>query len=154
MKNVVLLGLEYYKKYKEVFNYLVFGVIATVINIGVFAFLNWKLGKELYLLSNTIAILAAVLFQYFTNKFLVFEYEKKSKKETLIEFGKFMSCRGITYVIDMAMMYIGVDILKVAELLMKIITNVVVIILNYIFSKFLVFTKKKEKNLKEDSVNN
>lgn len=146
MKNIVLLGLEYYKKYKEIFNYLVFGVIATVINIGVFAFLNWKLGKELYLFSNTIAILAAVLFQYFTNKFLVFEYEKKSKKETLIEFAKFMSCRGITYVVDMAMMYVGVSLLKVAELLMKIITNVVVIILNYIFSKFLVFTKKKEKS--------
>lgn len=154
MKNIVLLGLEYYKKYKEIFNYLVFGVIATVINIGVFAFLNWKLGKELYLFSNTIAILAAVLFQYFTNKFLVFEYEKKSKKETLIEFVKFMSCRGITYVVDMVMMYVGVSLLKVAELLMKIITNVVVIILNYIFSKFLVFAKKKDKKQEETSTNN
>lgn len=154
MKNIVLLGLEYYKKYKEIFNYLVFGVIATVINIGVFAFLNWKLGKELYLFSNTIAILAAVLFQYFTNKFLVFEYEKKSKKETLIEFVKFMSCRGITYVVDMVMMYVGVSLLKVAELLMKIITNVVVIILNYIFSKFLVFAKKKDKKQEEKSTNN
>ena len=64
MKKLISWCLDIYKKNKEVFNYLIFGVLATLINIGVFAVFNYFLGKDLYQLSNVIAILAAVFFQY------------------------------------------------------------------------------------------
>ena len=145
MKNLISKCLELYKKYKEIVNYIICGGIATVINIGVFAILNWILGENLYLFSNIIAIIASVLFQYFSNKFFVFERKKLGKKETFIEFGKFISARAVTAILDMVIMWIGVSLLNFNEIIMKIITNVIVIILNYVFSKFFVFKKDKKE---------
>lgn len=142
MKKVIDWGLNLYKKYKEIFNYLIFGVLATVINIGVFALLNHFLGSNLYEVSNIIAILASIFFQYFTNRFFVFERKEQTKKEVWLEFGKFMSARAVTALLDMGIMFVGVSLLHFYELVMKIIANVIVIILNYVFSKFLVFKKK------------
>ena len=147
MKKFISKCLELYKKYKEIINYVICGGIATVINIGVFAILNWLLGENLYLISNIVAIIASVLFQYFSNKFFVFERKNLSKKETLIEFGKFISARAVTAVLDMIIMWIGVSLLNLNEILMKIITNIIVIILNYVFSKFFVFKKDKEESI-------
>lgn len=144
MKKLFNWCLNLYKKYKEIFNYLICGGIATVINIGVFAGLNHVLGENLYQVSNVIAILASVFFQYFSNRFFVFERKEQTKKEVWIEFGKFMSARAVTAILDIAIMYVGVSLLKFNELIMKVFTNVIVIILNYIFSKFLVFTKKSK----------
>ena len=149
MKNLISKCLELYKKYKEIVNYIIFGVIATVINIGVFAILNLLLGENLYLISNIVAIIASVLFQYFSNKFFVFERKTLSKKETFMEFIKFISARAFTAVLDMVIMLIGVSLLNINEILMKIITNLIVVILNYIFSKFFVF-KKTAKNKKSE----
>lgn len=147
MKKLYDLFMKYYTKYKEIINYLISGVIATGLNIGVFAVFNWWLGDKLYLVSNVIAIVVAVLFQYFSNKFFVFENKKMTLKENFVEFGKFISCRAVTAVLDMVVMYIGVDKLKINELLMKVFTNVIVIILNYIFSKLFVFKSKEENEL-------
>ena len=143
MKKFISKCLELYKKYKEIINYVICGGIATVINIGVFAILNWLLGENLYLVSNIIAIIASVIFQYFSNKFFVFERKNANLKETFIEFGKFVSGRAITAVLDMIIMWIGVSLLNLNEILMKVITNIIVIILNYIISKFFVFKKDK-----------
>ena len=153
MKKLISWCLDIYKKNKEVFNYLIFGVLATLINIGVFAVFNYFLGKNLYQLSNVIAILAAVFFQYFTNRFFVFERKEQTKKEVWIEFIKFMAARAITSLMDVGIMYVGISLLLINELVMKVFTNIIVIILNYVFSKFLVFTKKKDANdLKSENV--
>ncbi len=153
MKKLINWGLDIYKKHKEIFNYLIFGVLATLINIGVFAILNHFLGKDLYQVSNIIAILTAVLFQYFTNRFFVFERKEQTKKEVWTEFVKFMLARATTSLMDIGIMFVGVSLLLINELIMKVFTNIVVIILNYIFSKFLVFTKKKDANdLKSENV--
>lgn len=151
MKKIINWCWDIYKKYKEIFNYLICGVIATVINIGVFALFNYFLSENLYQVSNIIAILASVFFQYFSNRFFVFERKEQTKKEVWIEFGKFMSARAVTALLDIAIMYIGVSLLFINELIMKVFTNIIVIILNYILSKFIVFTKKKtpEKLSKE-----
>ena len=149
MKIIISKILELYKKYKEIVNYIIFGVIATAINIGVFAILNLLLGENLYLISNILAIIASVLFQYFSNKFFVFERKTLSKKETFMEFVKFISARAVTAVLDMVIMFIGVSLLNVSEILMKVITNIIVVILNYVLSKFFVF-KKTAKNKKSE----
>ncbi len=146
MKKLINWCFDIYKKYKEIWNYLIFGGLATLLNVGVFVVLNFFLGVELYQVSNVISILAAVFFQYFTNRFFVFERKKQTKKEVWSEFVKFMSARAVTALLDMGIMYVGVSLLLINEIIMKIFTQVVVIILNYIFSKFLVFTNKKEKN--------
>ena len=145
MKKLYEFCIENYKKYKEIINYLISGVIATVLNIGIFALFNLWLGEDLYLVSNAISIIAAVLFQYFSNKFFVFEHKKMTMKENLLEFSKFISCRFITAMLDMGVMFVGVSILKVNEMIMKVITNVIVVILNYIFSKLFVFKNKTEE---------
>lgn len=153
MKKLINWCFDIYKKYKEIWNYLIFGGLATVLNIGVFAILNFFLGVELYQVSNVISILAAVFFQYFTNRFFVFERKEQTKKEVWAEFVKFMSARAVTALLDMGIMFVGVSLLLINEIIMKIFTQVVVIILNYIFSKFLVFTKKKdEDDLKSENV--
>lgn len=146
MKKLINWCFDIYKKYKEIWNYLIFGGLATLLNVGVFVVLNFFLGVGLYQVSNVISILAAVFFQYFTNRFFVFERKKQTKKEIWSEFVKFMSARAVTALLDMGIMYVGVSLLLINEIIMKIFTQVVVIILNYIFSKFLVFTNKKEKN--------
>lgn len=145
MKKLINWCFEFYKKHKEVLNYLICGGIATVINIIVFTVLNLIIGKELYKVSNAISILAAVFFQYFSNRFFVFERKNQTKKEVWIEFWKFMSARAVTALIDMGIMYVGISLLLINEYIMKVFTQIVIIILNYIFSKFLVFTTKSKK---------
>lgn len=145
MKKLINWCFQFYKNHKEVINYLICGGIATVINIGVFAVLNFILGDNLYQVSNVIAILASVFFQYFSNRFFVFERKNQTRKEVWAEFWKFMSARAITALIDMGIMYVGISLLLINEYIMKVFTQVVIIILNYVFSKFLVFTTKSKK---------
>ena len=153
MKKLINWCFDIYKKYKEIWNYLIFGGLATLLNVGVFAGLNFLLGVELYQVSNIISILVAIFFQYFTNRFFVFERKEQTKKEVWMEFWKFMSARAVTALIDIGLMYVGISLLLINEYIMKVFTQIVIIILNYIFSKFLVFTKKSNVNeLKSENV--
>lgn len=150
MKKLINWCWDFYKAHKEILNYLICGGIATVINIVVYSVLVYiVLGENYNILSNTIAIIASVIFQYFSNKFFVFERKSQTAKENLIEAGKFFSGRAVTALLDEGMMFLGVDILNINNLFMKIITNIIVIILNYIISKFLVFTKGKQSKQTE-----
>ena len=106
MKKLINWCFGIYKKYKEIINYLICGVIATIINIGVFAGLNFLIGEELYQVSNVIAILASVFFQYFSNRFFVFERKEQTRKEVWIEFWKFMSARAVTALLDIGIMFV------------------------------------------------
>ena len=94
-------------------------------------------------LSNAIAWIISVLFAFVTNKTLVFESKDKSGKTVTREIISFFACRIMSLGIDMASMYAMVTILKWNDFVGKIIANVIVIILNYVFSKLLVFRKKK-----------
>ena len=144
MKKLFDLFKTYYIKYKEIINYLISGVLATIISFGSFALLDLWLGDKLYIVSNTISIVLSVLFQYFSNKFFVFEHKKQTLKQNLLEFGKFISCRVVTAFIDNGIMFVGISLLKINKYITKLLDQVIIIILNYIFSKLFVFTKKKE----------
>ena len=116
--------------------------MATFLNIGIFALLTYVF-KINYEVSNIIAIIVAIFFQYISNKFVVFESKGNSLKENIKEFFSFISCRLVTMIMDQAMMTIGIEKLGINELVMKVIVNIIVIIVNYIFSKLIIFRKKK-----------
>ena len=136
---------------KETVLYLIFGVLATVLNIVLFyLFINiWKMSTGL---GNILDTIICILFQYFTNRIWVFE-SKNNGKEAIKEFIQFILARGLTAIIDQIFVVVGVDFF-VAKYIsysrqgifsvgIKVLSNIVVIVLNYIFSKLFVFNNKK-----------
>ena len=128
-------------KYKEVFMYLIFGVLTTLINLFTYyiltsTLLNVSNAVELQI-ANIIAWIVGVLFAFFTNKRFVFE----SKNKDWSEFFKFIGARITTLLMELVIMYVSVSLLHFNDKLMKLIAQVVVIVSNYIFSKLVVFKK-------------
>lgn len=127
--------IEIYDKNKEIINYLIFGILTTLVNIVIFGLCTEGFHIQ-YLVSNVIAWIASVLFAYITNRKWVFE----SHSESIIkEMSKFFSSRLITLGLDMITMWLLVDGLSISNLYAKVIANVLVVIANYIFSKVFVF---------------
>ena len=131
--------ISWYNKYKEVLLYLLFGGLTTIVNILTF-YIFRKLNVELYI-SNIIAWIISVLFAFITNKLFVFESKNKTKKENIKEITSFFGFRLLSLVFDMGSMFLLINILKINDLLSKIFANILVIILNYIFSKLFIFKK-------------
>lgn len=129
------------KKYKSFLMYGIFGVLTTIVNLLVYNLCYYKAGMN-NTISNVIAWILAVAFAYITNKLWVFE--SKSWKMSVLrrEVTAFVSCRLATGIMDILIMYICVDILGWHAMLMKLSSNVLVIILNYIFSKLIIFKKR------------
>lgn len=125
-----------YKKYEEIINYLIFGVLTTLVSI-ISYFIFSKIFGVYYLISNIISWILSVLFAYITNKLYVFKSNNKIIKELI----NFFSSRIFTFIVDMMMMYILVSILKLDDMLVKIIVQIIVIVLNYVLSKLFVFKK-------------
>ena len=121
--------------------YGIFGVLTTIVNLVVYNLCYYKAGMN-NTVSNVIAWILAVAFAYITNKLWVFE--SKSWKMSVLrrEVTAFVSCRLATGIMDILIMYICVDILGWHAMLMKLSSNVLVIILNYIFSKLIIFKKR------------
>lgn len=128
---------------REVFFYLVFGVLTTVVNIVAFAILSRVLSVGT-VASNIIAWFLSVLFAYVTNRKWVFDTRGNS---VLREATTFFTGRIGTGVLDTAMMFATVDLLGWNDLVMKVAVNVIVVILNYVISKFLVFRRKSEDGM-------
>ena len=130
--------VDWYLSKQEAMRYLVFGAFTTVVNIVVFAICDAP--KILpVLISNTIAWIVAVIFAYITNRYCVFESKKHSKKEIAKELSDFVVARIITLIIESIFMWITVEQLHWHSVLMKVIANVIVIILNFVFSKLFIF---------------
>ena len=142
--------MKYYLQFKtkmkrrhlwEVFIYLFFGGLATVVNFVIYFFARDAFNLNLFN-SNSISWLAAVLFAFVTNKLWVFKSESENFFELIIEFGKFIFYRIVSYGLDMGMMFLFVDSLEIADFWAKLITQVVVVIANYLFSKLFIFNSK------------
>lgn len=130
----------FFKKYKQTILYLIFGVLSTIVNIVTYVVCTRNLNIE-FLISNWIAWIAAVLFAYITNKFFVFESKKTNIKFLIKEFSSFVSCRILSGITEMILMYIMISLMSLNDFIVKIITNIVVVILNFIFSKLIIFKK-------------
>lgn len=125
-----------WNQYREIITYLIFGVLTTVVSIAsyyvaakVFG-INWQV-------SNVISFICAVLFAYITNKLFVFQ----SKGNILKEFISFVGMRLVSFGLDMALMYAFVDLMKMDDMIAKVIVQVVVVVSNYLFSKLFIFKK-------------
>lgn len=134
--------MEAYKKNKEVINYIMVGILTTLVSLAVYyALVLTILNPEdalLLQIANIISWIASVTFAYFANRKFVFE----SKNEHIVlEAMKFYLSRLGTLLLDMTIMYIGVSLLFYNDKFVKIIVQIIVIIVNYIFSKLFVFQK-------------
>ena len=133
---------DLYLKHKEVINYLIFGVLTTLVSLIVYyfctlAFLNPQNAVQLQI-ANIISWVLSVAFAYVTNRRFVFESKNPNKLEEII---KFVSARLLTLLLDMFIMFVCVTILKFNDKISKLLSQVIVIISNYIFSKIFVFKK-------------
>ena len=129
-------------RYKELFFYAVFGAGATVINIVSYRVLANTFGKKYFLIANIIAWILAFIFAFITNKLFVFESKSWETQIAMKEFVGFLSARLATGILDTVLMWLFVSIISLDDTLSKIIINILVIIINYIASKFFIFKKE------------
>lgn len=127
-------------KYWDVITYLVFGVLTTVVNYLVYLPVYNLLGLSAAV-SNAIAWVVAVAFAYLTNKPFVFKSHDWSAKTVIPELTKFVSCRVASGVMETVILFLTVDLLHWDGNIWKLVTSVIVVILNYFASKLLVFKK-------------
>lgn len=131
-----------FSKYKEIIMYLIFGVLTTVISLIVYYLLTFTIldaNNPLFLqIANIISWVAGVLFAYFTNRKYVFESKNTNKVK---EFTSFVGARVATLILDMLIMGVGVTWLHFNDRVMKLISQILVIVGNYILSKLIVFKK-------------
>lgn len=134
---------ELYFKYKEIINYLIVGVLTTIVSLIVYyacvlTILNPENAIELQI-ANVLSWIISVAFAYITNRKFVFE----SKSEKILkEITSFVSSRVLTLLLDMLIMFIMVTLMGVNDKISKLFAQIVVIILNYVFSKIFVFKNK------------
>lgn len=139
MKRIINL----YKKYEEIINYIIVGGLTTFVSLAsyyicVVIFLNPNNAFELQI-ANIISWVLAVSFAYFANRKYVFKSKNINKvKESL----KFYLSRVSTLLIDMVVMFCLVTLFSINDKISKLIVQVIVMVLNYIFSKIFVFKKK------------
>ncbi len=134
--------INIYKKNKEIINYLIFGVLTTVVSFVVY-FIFAKVFKIDEVISNVISWFFSVLFAFITNKLYVFESKETGKKTLLKEIISFYLARLFTGVVcDLGVFALMVKTFKINDVLSKLVTQVIVIVLNYVLSKLIVFRKK------------
>ncbi len=145
-------------KYKEIIIYLIFGGLTTLLSLVVFWLLTDVLPiAESTLPANIISNAAGIIFAYCTNRKWVFESKEKGFVPIMKELGKFVGGRVFTVLFDLAFVYVAVDVLNGNDMIFKLISTVVVVILNYVISKFIVFAKKnkaKKEQISEKEENN
>ncbi|KRK40206.1 GtrA family protein [Loigolactobacillus bifermentans] len=133
--------IKLFKQYYRVISYLFFGVLTTVINIGVFAALQLLTAWN-YQVETVIAWFLSVLFAYITNKLWVFSSHTTGLKAFFTEMSSFFFFRLLSLVMELVIMWIGVSLLKQNAIVVKVVDNVVVIVANYVFSKVFIFRKR------------
>ena len=133
--------IQLVKKYWSIISYLFFGVVTTIVNMVVY-YLCYHLWGASSDLSTVIAWVLSVLTAFLTNKPFVFGSHDWSPKVLLPEAGSFFGCRLGSGLMELVLMHITVEMLGWPGMLMKLLVNVIVMILNYVASKLLVFRKK------------
>ena len=135
---------EQYFKYKEIINYLVFGGLATVVNFVTYFIVARLIGID-EVLSSGISWFFSVLFAYITNKLFVFESKTDGIKAVLIEMGSFFLARIVSGILcDVGTFAIMVRVFNINDLFAKVVTQIMVVIVNYVFSKLIIFRKKNK----------
>ena len=149
---------ELIKKHKQLIVYVIFGVLTTLVNLVSFFVLEYIFGSggNGYIIYNAVAWLIAVIFAYVTNKLYVFESKSWAPKLVIKESVEFLLARLFSFVVEEFGLILMVEVLSFGEYsfnlkvitltgtsLAKILLSVVVIVMNYFFSKFIIFKNKK-----------
>lgn len=124
----------------EIFSYLFFGGLTFLVNFVTY-FLFLRVFGMNYLISNLISWIVSVLFAYITNKLWVFQARNKTYSETLKELFLFFAARIITLGLDMGSLSFCLEILKTNNFIAKFVSQFIVIVSNYAFSKLVIFKK-------------
>ena len=131
-----------YKKYEDIILYLFWGAMAFFLNIILYlVFTDFLYMDEM--VANILDWLLCVLFAYTTNRTFVFKSKINTKDGILKEFFKFFSMRVVSGLMDIGLFFLMVSVLFIDDIVSKLVTQVVVIVSNYLFSKFYIFAKKK-----------
>ena len=143
------------KKYRELITYIIVGVLTTIVSLVSCKVFDSLLGEKLYLLTNIMSWIFAVSFAYITNKLWVFESKSWQGKTVIKELLGFVGARLFSLGVEELGLWLLIDILHMGALrlsilsldingnmIAKVIMQIVVIILNYVFSKLVVFKKK------------
>ena len=142
-------------KYKEIITYIIFGVLTTVVNFFAFWLFTKIFGENLYLVNNAIAWVVGVVFAYVTNKLFVFESKSWNLKLITKEITGFLGARIFSFLIEEGGMFLFISGLGLGEkslelldftitgqFIVKILLAIIVVVLNYVFSKFFIFKIK------------
>lgn len=127
----------------DVLRYIFFGGCTTLVNLGCYYALRLTTQMNMNI-ANTISISVAIIFAYFVNSRFVFCSTAQNFTQKFGEFIKFVSARLSTMVIEVGGVWLMVDFMHINDLLAKFVIQFIVLALNYVFSKFLIFTKSKE----------
>ena len=133
--------IMFFRKHRMLTAYILWGIITTLVNLITY-FVCTNLLRWDYLLSNLTAWILAVLFAFFVNKILVFHAGNWQKSAVFSELGKFIGARVFSFLAESFLLWLGVSVMKISDGIVKIVVGIIVIAMNYIFSKLLIFKKK------------
>jgi len=136
-------------KKKELYSYIFWGVLSTILNIGLAQLAVWS-GID-YKISNAITLVLVKVFCYFTNKIFVFRTPFGSFHKFITEIVRFVFARWITFLVDYFGVILLVEVMK-QSFFSKCVLSVIVIVLNYILSKKMVFYKQRENGIADESI--
>lgn len=149
---------DVYKKQREIILYGIFGVITTVANFLVFLVATKLFGEELVLINNALAWIAGVVVAFVTNKLFVFNSKSWKPKTAIKELAEFVAARLLSFGFEEFGMWLFVTVLHMGDkalslfafsisgqIIVKFFLSIVVVILNYFFSKFIIFKKNNRK---------
>lgn len=128
------------EKRNHYIKYLVVGIITTVISIVGFKLIRIYIPTLNENIANILSIIFAIICSYFMNRSWVFESKEKNMFK---EFGKFFSGRLVTLVVEELVFLIGTSALNFDELIVKISSSAIALVMNYIFSRWMVFKNSK-----------
>lgn len=138
-----------FEKYRELILYVFFGGLTTLVDWASY----WLMTDVLHVPYMAAAFLAqvfSILFAYVTNRRFVFESKVRGAAAITAEMVKFFGARGVSLLLNMLVMYLGVDVLHINDKVTKVIASVLVVIANYIFSKLFVFRSSGRREQGED----
>ena len=142
-------------KYKEIITYIIFGILTTLVNFFAFWIFTKIFVNDLYLVNNAIAWVVGVVFAYVTNKLFVFESKSWDLKLITKEITGFLGARIFSFLVEEGGMFLFISVLGLGEkslalagfiitgqFIVKILLAVIVVVLNYVFSKFIIFKRQ------------
>lgn len=140
-----------YHQYHDFIMYAFFGGLTTLVNLVTFWALYYTPLHVSWLPANTIAWFLSVTFAFFTNKTWVFRSPYTTASAFFIEMFWFFAARGVSLGADTAIMWVGIDLLHASAMLTKIVDQIVVILMNYVFSKWIFHSSDANTNVQEST---